>query len=324
MSQRYKVHHVDHRITFHDGYWYCYANSAAMLLSSIGEEVSPHLIEALTGVGLGAIVHEEAPHLPFFSGRAGLPDKGVTQALTLLGFSFEEQVVEDRAAAPFDWLEEALRRSPVVIGPLDMQFLSYNPSRPRKPGVDHYLLVCRLDGDRVFVFDPAGYAEVFLSRAELADAWRAEAIGYKRGYFRSWSHPKRVSNPTPEEIRTEGVAAFKRLYVEAEQLAAERTQPAGDAAIRWLADTIRRGELSPEQSGHLRYFALPLGVKRAWDFARFFELAHPELRWLKQEQAALFGLAHTNLVRDDNAATADHLMRLADIEELIRVAIQER
>jgi hypothetical protein len=315
---------MDHRITFHDGYWYCYANSAAMLLSSIGDQVSPHLIEALTGVGLGACIQEEAPHLPFFSSRAGLPDKGVSRALTLLGFSFEERVVEDRDAPPFAWLEEALRTSPVVIGPLDMQFLSYNPSRPREQRVDHYVLAYRLDGDRIFVFDPAGYAEVFLSRAELADAWRAEAIAYKRGYYRSWSHPKRVANPTPEKIRTEGVAAFKRLYVEAEQLAAKKTQPAGEAAVRWLADTIRRVELSPVQSGHLRYFALPLGVKRARDFATFFELAHPELGQLKQQQAALFGLAHTNFVRDDHAATADNLMRLADIEEQIRVTIQER
>ncbi len=54
---------MSHAITFHDSYWYCYANSAAMLLSGIGEAVSPRLIEALTGVGLGASFD---PPLPFF------------------------------------------------------------------------------------------------------------------------------------------------------------------------------------------------------------------------------------------------------------------
>jgi hypothetical protein len=36
--------------TFHDSYWYCYANCTAMLLSSIGEQISPRLIEALSAV----------------------------------------------------------------------------------------------------------------------------------------------------------------------------------------------------------------------------------------------------------------------------------
>jgi len=38
----------------------CYANSAAMLLSSIGEEVAPPRIEALTGMGLGRCTYQMA------------------------------------------------------------------------------------------------------------------------------------------------------------------------------------------------------------------------------------------------------------------------
>lgn len=38
---------------------YCYANSASMLLSTIGEEISPSLIEVLTGFSLGAAIE---PH----------------------------------------------------------------------------------------------------------------------------------------------------------------------------------------------------------------------------------------------------------------------
>lgn len=38
---------------------YCYSNSAAMFLSSIGENVSPQLVEILTGVGLGAMIENE-------------------------------------------------------------------------------------------------------------------------------------------------------------------------------------------------------------------------------------------------------------------------
>lgn len=35
---------------------YCYSNSTVMFLSSIGENVSPQLVEVLTGVGLGAMI----------------------------------------------------------------------------------------------------------------------------------------------------------------------------------------------------------------------------------------------------------------------------
>ena len=52
--------------TFYDSYWYCYANSTAMLLASAGETVSPRLIEVLSGVGLGAFQNRDG--LPFFSG----------------------------------------------------------------------------------------------------------------------------------------------------------------------------------------------------------------------------------------------------------------
>jgi NAD(P)-dependent dehydrogenase (short-subunit alcohol dehydrogenase family) len=63
---------------------YCFANATAMLLASIGEHVSPSLIEALSGVGLGASWSDELG-LIFFD--ASPPDVGISRALDLLGFS---------------------------------------------------------------------------------------------------------------------------------------------------------------------------------------------------------------------------------------------
>jgi hypothetical protein len=119
--------------TFHASYWYCYANSAAMLLSSIDEHISPRLIEALTGVGLGASFN---PPLPFF-GKLQPPDLGLTQALELLGFGFDEQAQDWPEPAPL----ERLARAPMIAGPLDMSHLVYNPGRPRGGGVDHYVVI---------------------------------------------------------------------------------------------------------------------------------------------------------------------------------------
>ena len=85
-------------ITFYDSAWYCYANSAAMLLSSISEQVSPRLIEALSGVGLGASI---IPNGLTYFGELTPPDRGITQALGLLGFTCEEAAAEAPDRAPF-------------------------------------------------------------------------------------------------------------------------------------------------------------------------------------------------------------------------------
>ena len=156
------------KIPFFDGYWYCYSNSTAMMLGALGENISPHLIEPLTGVGLGSHISSRSG-LPFFSGAAGEPDNGITKALDILGFQFVEKS-QKGGEAPFDELEVVLNESPVVIGPLDMSYLSYNPDRPKSEGVDHFILVYKIDGNKVFVNDPAGFAGVNISKDQLAKA----------------------------------------------------------------------------------------------------------------------------------------------------------
>ena len=47
---------------------YCFANSAAMLLDSIGETVCPEVIEVGCGIGLSAFLEEETGNL--FSARS--------------------------------------------------------------------------------------------------------------------------------------------------------------------------------------------------------------------------------------------------------------
>ncbi len=303
-------------ITFHDGYWYCYANATAMLLSAHSEHISPRQIEVLSGVGLGAFIADDG--LPFFSGRAGAPDRGVTQALTTLGFAFTERVWEAPHPAPFDWLEDAVRTSPVVVGPLDMRFLAYNPGRPTWPGVDHYVLVDKVEGDNVLLYDPAGFAEVFLGRAALADAWRADAISYKRGHFRAWSHPRQIATPSAATITNAAGRHFKALYAEASADAESGHHLIDEHAIAWLADRTQQDELTPAQIGHLLNFAVPLGVKRALDFASFFDVANPRLAHAKRRQAGLFGRCQTHLMQRDLPAAAAQLRQLADLERQIR------
>jgi hypothetical protein len=294
---------------FHDSSWYCYANSTAMLLSSIGETVSPRLIEALTGVGLGASFNKP---LPFF-GELQPPDTGITQALELLGFAFDEEAADKPEPAPFERLEGA----PVLIGPLDMSHLVYNPMRPRAPGVDHYVLVLERRDGHYRLHDPAGFAHARLAATDLAAAWRADTIAYRRGPYRSWRHPHRIASPSADAIFEAAMDRFRTLYRAAEK----RGGCIGHDAIVALAKAAREDTFDPAQRGHLLYFALPLGAKRALDYAAFFDKRAPRLAELKRQQAELFGACHAAMGAGAREELGHQLDALAGLEPEIKRAI---
>lgn len=305
------------KVTFHDSSWYCYANSTAMLLSSIGEVVSPRLIEALSGVGLGAFISPGG--LPFFSGLSGTPDEGISRALGMLGFASEETAFEALASAPaFAQLRSSLASGPVLLGPLDMIHLTYNPNRPGSPGVDHFVLVLEEKKDRFRLHDPAGFGNALIPEADLERAWRADAIAYKRGHYRSWTRPRRASAPSEDEIFGKAISAFKALYADAQTQAARRGWLHDEAAIAEMARRVSGGTLTPAQRGHLTKFALPLGVKRALDYAEFFETRHPSLADLKRDQAAAFGRCLSCIMADDPNGAVGELRELAALEGGIR------
>jgi len=303
---------------FYDSYWYCYANSTAMLLSSVGEQVSPRLIEALSAVGLGASI---MPNGLAFFGELVPPDRGISQALGLLGFTCEEAATETPDRAPFDHLEALLDEGPVVLGPLDMMYLTYNPMRPRQAGVDHYVLAYGMTGDKIYLHDPAGFAHVFIDREQLGQAWKADAISYRRGHYRYWAAPRPSGKLTLAETYDRAIDTFQRLYQHAEQRPETGDRLIGREALLALADTVERGFLSDDQRGHLIYFALPLGVKRALDYAAFFAGHHDVLRQLKQDQAVEFGACLTHLVASNLGDAGQTLRKLAEIEATIKKEI---
>lgn len=302
-------------IPFFDGYWYCYSNSTAMMLGSIGENISPKLIEPLTGVGLGAMFHQKSG-LPFFSGAAGEPDVGISKALEILGFQFEEKN-NDSEKASFDELEKLLDENTVVIGPLDMSFLHYNPDRPKSGGVDHFILVYKIEGDKVYVNDPAGFTHVFINKDQLTKAWKADSIGYKRGSYRYWTKPVRVNNPSETEIYQRAMIWFKELYQKANAEEKKDGTLINSKAIIYLADLVDKNELKEYQIGFLNGFALPLGAKRASDFANFFKPHNEKLSQLKCNQADLFGEAQSLLSIKDTTKFVEILNKLAIVEDEI-------
>jgi len=161
---------------------YCYANSLAMLLSTIDAEYDPGYLECLTAVVISA-VRVETPKgpVPFFS--IGLPDQGITLALDHLGYKFDRaycSVSDDPdGSLSLSTLREALTAGPVLVGPLDMSQLTYMAHHKSLVGADHFVVVYAMDHDNVFLHDPAGFAYVPLPLSDFMQAWRAEAIEYR-------------------------------------------------------------------------------------------------------------------------------------------------
>src|SRR2546425_13085719 len=260
---------------------YCYSNTASMLLSTIGEQVSPQEMEAYTGVGLGAFWLRKEKLL-FFSSFSNPPDLGITRALHLLGFSFEENVTSDPARPPFEQLRSDLAGSAAVLGPLDMGYLTHNPLHKRMMGADHFVLAYRFEKDGVLIHDPEGFPSVLLPLRQLELAWRADSIPYRRGHYRYWTRPRRVRRPSQDELYDSTLKSFKEVYSEAENLAAKQNWTIDAKAITTLSKHLKQGKVSPTERGFMVFFSLKLGARRALDFASFFGSKNPELARLNE------------------------------------------
>jgi len=298
---------------------YCYADSTSMLLASIGEEVSSSRIEVLTGVGLGAFWIGEEDIILLSSTP---PDVGVSQALTLLGFEYTEKSWPETAPAPLQELRADLAISPAVLGPLDMGYLAYLPFD--EPGADHYVLVYAMDEDQVHLHDPLGFPLVSLPLEQLALAWKAERIDYRRGSYQYWTSPTRAHHPSAEEIYEQALQSFRAGYGRADDLAARTRWSVGREAILACADHVRGGDVSLGEASRMQGFTFRLGARRALDFAAFFDSCDGDLAALKRRQATLFGRCHTLAVRKDWPALADALQELADVEREFRDALFAR
>lgn len=305
------VHYIGNQL-------YCYADSTAMLLASIGENISSSQIEVLTGVGLGAFWMEDAK-LIFFSNTS--PDIGVSRALELLGFEYMEKSRREAGPAPLDELRAVLADSPAVLGPLDMGYLRYLPSHRQEAGADHYILAYAMDEDEIYLHDPLGFPHVSLPLDQLELAWRAERIGYRRAAYRYWTAPKRVQRFTEEEVYDRALQCFRSCYRGADDWTTGGNWVVGHDAILTCADHVQGGEISPQEAGHMTGFAFRLGARRALDFAAFFDLRDAELAALKRKQAKLFGTCHVLAVREDWTSLADALQQLADVESKFRAAL---
>jgi hypothetical protein len=293
---------------------YCYSNSTAMLLASIGENIAPSLIEVVGGVGIGAYALPDS-NISFLSGYSGLPDKAITRALKVLGFDFVEEAQDSPENPPLNKIRDILKTSPVIFGPVDMGYLVYDPDSEHHHGVDHFVLVYAMDDKEALLHDPAGFPNVSISLEKLALAWQAESIQYKEGYYRYWASPKRIKTPTEEEIYTVTLDNLKDIYLTGEKYAKPKGKVIDYEAITFMANNIEKEVLKPFEIGMLTGFIFPLGARRASDFSDFFKSHNQELSENKAKQSSLLGLCHTHSATNDWQTVTKYLKEYAELEK---------
>ena len=139
----------------------CYSYSLAMALDDYGYDFKAEFLEAIMAMGNGAsIVKEDERHpLVFFDN--GMPDLSISHSLKILGFDYEDFYLKDGAEVDLEEikrkLETFLSNGPVVLGPLDMGHLTYNPNHTILYGVDHFVTVYDIDNQYLYLHDPSWF-----------------------------------------------------------------------------------------------------------------------------------------------------------------------
>lgn len=293
---------------------YCYANSTAMALGATGKDYDPGYIEALTTVGIGAISLGD-PSRPQTYFSFGLPNEGISIALTNLGYEHEHYRQPKDSAdadAALNQLRQLLTQGPVIIGPCDMGYLLYHHNHDDLYGADHYVCVYAIDGDTVRIQDPQWYPYASLSVTEFCKAWQATAVDYTSDSYEMWGNLRQVRQPSPDEVY-EATEQQIRENIKRQANKPPWMLASGAAVMQAVAEQVKDG-VSDHMRVELTYFLLPLGAKRCSDYANFYAPYDAELSRLKDAQGQAFGDAYCTLIGGDYTAMSAALHRAAALE----------
>ncbi|MCY7068971.1 peptidase [Streptococcus oralis] len=289
----------------------CYSYSLAMALDGYGYDFKADFLEAIMVMGNGAsIVKEDDQHpLVFFDN--GMPDLSISHSLKILGFDYEDFYLKDGAEVNLEEikrkLETFLFNGPVVLGPLDMGHLSYNPNHTILYGVDHFVTVYDIDDQYLYLHDPAGFACMKVAFNDILEAWKAEAIDYKRGAYSMWGNFKKVKSPSQTEIYQETARIMKNRYLNGQ-----------NGVLECYAKAVAENGLNTEQKQLHQYFSFKLAAVRNLYLSKFLKVHDPEGARLKEELATLFGQAHLSCLKEDYQELSRLLYQIAELDGLFK------
>ena len=289
----------------------CYSYSLAMALDGYGYDFKADFLEAIMVMGNGAsIVKKDDQHpLVFFDN--GMPDLSISHSLKILGFDYEDFYLKDEAEVDSEEikrkLETFLSNGPVVLGPLDMGHLTYNPNHTMLYGVDHFVTVYTVDGQYLYLHDPAGFACMKVAFSDILEAWKAEAIDYKRGAYSMWGNFKKVKSPSQTEIYQETARIMKNRYLNGQS-----------GVLECYAKAVDENGVNTEQKQLHQYFSFKLAAVRNLYLSQFLKDHDPEGARLKEKLASLFGQAHLSCLKEDYQELAHLLYQIAEVDNRFR------
>lgn len=289
----------------------CYSYSLAMALDAYGYDFKAEFLEAIMVMGNGAsIVKEDEQHpLVFFDN--GMPDLSISHSLKILGFDYEDFYLKNGAEVDLEEikrkLETFLFNGPVVLGPLDMGHLTYNPNHTILYGVDHFVTVYDIDDRYLYLHDPDGFACMKVAFNDILEAWKAEAIDYKRGAYSMWGNFKKVKSPSQTEIYQETARIMKNRYLNGQ-----------NGVLKCYAKAVAENGLNTEQKQLHQYFSFKLAAVRNLYLSKFLKDHDPEGARLKEELATLFGQAHLSCLKEDYQELSRLLCQIAEVDGLFK------
>ena len=289
----------------------CYSYSLTMALDGYGYDFKADFLEAIMVMGNGAsIVKEDDQHpLVFFDN--GMPDLSISHSLKILGFDYEDFYLKDGSEVDLEEikrkLETFLSNGPVVLGPLDMGHLTYNPNHTILYGVDHFVTVYGIDDQYLYLHDPAGFACMKVTFNDIIEAWKAEAIDYKRGAYSMWGNFKKVKSPSQTEIYQETARIMRNRYLNGQS-----------GVLKYYAKAVAENGLNTEQKQLHQYFSFKLAAVRNLYLSEFLKDHDPEGARFKEELATLFGQAHLSCLKEDYQELSHLLYQIAEVDGRFR------
>lgn len=289
----------------------CYSYSLAMALDAYGYDFKAEFLEAIMVMGNGASIVKEDERHPLIFFDNGMPDLSISHSLKILGFDYEDFYLKDGAEVDLEEikrkLETFLFNGPVVLGPLDMGHLTYNPNHTILYGVDHFVTVYALDGQYLYLHDPAGFACMKVAFNDILEAWKAETIDYKRGSYSMWGNFKKVKIPSQTEIYQETAKIIKTRYLNGQS-----------GVLEFYAKAVAENGLNTEQKQLHQYFSFKLAAVRNLYLSKFLKDHNPEGARLKEELTTLFGQAHLSCLKEDYQELSRLLYQIAEADGRFR------
>jgi len=307
---------------------YCYSKCLSMILGWKGDFYPLPFLECVTTVPFGFVYM--ASDGGGFAVNGYNPHDGVERAMKTLKYKYRFKCFQSADEA-LSFLKRALEEEPILIGPVDIGFLVYDPYCKFKKGADHYVIALGLNRDHLILNDPDGYLHVLIPISDFVKAWNAEAIAYKKGPYSLWLVKEKLGVPPTEKLYKDTlILGLQNLKEKGRKYLVERGASlyTGPLAIKKLAEDIKRHRLRR----WLRFYAtftFRVSAQRCFDSGMFIKDAPFKNDYLEKasetrmKQACGYGKCQTEASTMKFSKVAKTLEEISELEEKFEIELEK-